>query len=177
VTEADSCLVLRLAGPLQSWGTSSRHNRRTTAGEPTKSGVVGLLAAAQGRPRTDPVDDLAGLRFAVRIDQPGQLRRDFHTASRYDGKPLPSTEVNGKGEQKSTKYLTRVTERFYLEEAVFVAALAGAASLMETLADAVRQPASPLALGRRACVPTQPLLLPAPDGWLFDDEPSGPSLI
>lgn len=173
MTEADACLVLRLAGPLQSWGTSSRHNRRTTAGEPTKSGVVGLLAAAQGRRRTDPVDDLAGLRLAVRIDQPGQLRRDFHTASRLDGGPLPSATVTAKGTQRPTTppKFTHVTERFYLEEAVFVAALAGPASLMEALVDDVRRPAFPLALGRRACVPTQPLLLPAHDGCLSDDEP------
>ena len=42
-------LVLRLAGPLQSWGSSSRFTRRSTEAFPTKSGIVGLLAAAQGR--------------------------------------------------------------------------------------------------------------------------------
>ena len=157
----DAALVLRLAGPLQSWGTTSRHNRRDTAAEPTKSGVVGLLAAADGRRRTDPVDDLARLRLAVRIDLPGRLRRDYHTASRSDGAALPSSAVNGRGAQKPTsppKY-THVTERFYLEEAVFVVAVGGPQPLVDALTGAVREPAFPLALGRRSCVPTGPVLL------------------
>ncbi len=158
---SDAALVLRLAGPLQSWGTTSRHNRRDTAGEPTKSGVVGLLAAAEGRRRTQPIDDLARLDLGVRIDQPGQLRRDYHTASRPDGSPLPSSVVSSRGTQKPTgpaKY-TYVTERFYLEDAAFVVAVRGPEPLLTALVQAVRHPAFPLALGRRSCVPSQPLLL------------------
>jgi CRISPR-associated Cas5-like protein len=41
-------LVIRLAGPVQSSGETSRFNRRDTAAEPTKSGLLGLLAAARG---------------------------------------------------------------------------------------------------------------------------------
>ncbi|MFW0768389.1 type I-E CRISPR-associated protein Cas5/CasD, partial [Trabulsiella odontotermitis] len=59
-----TALLLRLAGPLQSWGTSSRFSRRGTDRVPSKSGVVGLLAAAQGRRRTDPLEELLGLRMA-----------------------------------------------------------------------------------------------------------------
>lgn len=162
-------VVLRLAGPLQSWGTSSRHNRRATDAEPSKSGVVGLLAAAQGRRRIDPIDDLASLNLGVRIDQPGRLRRDYHTVSRWDGCPLPQTAVNAKGVQRATSptKFTHVTERYYLEEAVFVVAVAGAEPLVTALADAVRRPAFPLALGRRSCVPTQPLLLTDGDRSLW----------
>lgn len=167
------CLVLRLAGPLQSWGLTSRHNRRATAGEPTKSGLVGLLAAAQGRRRNDPIDDLATVVLGVRIDQPGQLRRDYHTVSSLDGRPLLSATVSGKGQQRATtppKY-THVTERFYLEEAVFVAAVHAPTALLEALQTALRSPAFPLALGRRSCVPTQPLLLAASDGGLHPGAP------
>ena len=85
-----STLLLRLAGPLQSWGDSSRFTRRETRAEPTKSGVLGLLAAAQGRRRTDPILDLAALRFGVRIDQPGRLPAAFQPAIRWrDGQSLP----------------------------------------------------------------------------------------
>ena len=73
---SDSCLVLRLAGPLQSWGSSSQFNRRETDDRPTKSGVIGLLAAAQGRRRSDPIEDLVDVKLAVRVDQPGSLLRD-----------------------------------------------------------------------------------------------------
>lgn len=161
-------LVLRLAGPLQSWGTASQFNRRETAGEPTKGGVTGLLAAAQGRRRADPIEDLLALRLAVRTDQPGTLLRDYHTVSDYRGVPLLSASVKDKGKDKGrqtptspAKY-THVTQRFYLQDAVFVAALTGPTALLADLAAALRRPAFPLALGRRACVPTQPLLLRPP---------------
>lgn len=154
-------LALRLAGPLQSWGLSGRFNRRDTAAEPTKSGVTGLLAAAAGRRRSDPIEDLLALRLAVRTDQPGTLLRDYHTVSDYRGHPLPSAQVNRNGEQRSTSPAkhTHITQRFYLADAVFVAALTGPTDLLASLASAVGAPAYPLALGRRACVPTQPLLL------------------
>lgn len=52
-----SVLLLQLAGPLQSWGDSSRFVRRETRNEPTKSGVIGMLASAQGRTREDSIED------------------------------------------------------------------------------------------------------------------------
>ena len=61
-------LVLRLAGPMQSWGSDSRFTRRSTEVFPTKSALVGLLGAAQGRRRSDPIEDLAKLSVAVRVD-------------------------------------------------------------------------------------------------------------
>ncbi|MER6916065.1 type I-E CRISPR-associated protein Cas5/CasD [Streptomyces sp. NPDC000594] len=154
-------LVLRFAGPLQSWGRPSRYNRRETHHEPTKSGVLGLLAAAQGRPREAPITDLLDLRLGVRADQPGSLLRDYHTVSDHRGQPMPSSQVNAKGIQKKTspaKY-TGVTQRYYLQDAVFTAALHGPATLLEELEHAVRNPVFPLALGRRSCPPTGPLTL------------------
>ncbi len=82
-----STLLLRLAAPLQSWGVASKFDTRDTAREPTKSGVIGLLAAALGRSRTESLDDLKELRFGVRIDQPGTFLRDFHTARRNKQDP------------------------------------------------------------------------------------------
>ncbi|MFF9864224.1 type I-E CRISPR-associated protein Cas5/CasD [Streptomyces sp. NPDC013953] len=154
-------LVLRLAAPLQSWGGPSRYNRRETRPQPTKSGVLGLLAAAEGRSREASITDLLDLRLGVRVDQPGSLLRDYHTASNPNGLPLPSAKVNAKGVQTKTspaKY-TSVTQRFYLQDAVFVAALRGPAPLLERLEHAVRQPAYPLSLGRRSCPPTGPVSL------------------
>ncbi|WP_204032165.1 type I-E CRISPR-associated protein Cas5/CasD [Sinosporangium siamense] len=158
---AQAVLLLRLAGPMQSWGDQSMFNRRDTRPQPTKSGVVGLLAAASGHSRETPLGDLLGLSMGVRVDQEGSLLRDYHTVSDYQGRPLPQAGVSAKGIQKPTsppKY-THVTQRFYLQDAVFVAALAGPAAIMETLAEAVTHPAFPLALGRRSCVPSQPILL------------------
>ncbi|GAA0414995.1 type I-E CRISPR-associated protein Cas5/CasD [Streptomyces luteireticuli] len=161
-------LLLRLAGPLQSWGSRSAFNRRETGAEPTKSGVLGLLAAAAGRSREDSLDDLLGLRLGVRVDQPGTLLRDYHTVSDYRGRPLPQSGVSAKGIQKPTspaKY-THVTTRYYLQDAVFVAAVEGADDLLAALDGAVCAPAFPLALGRRSCPPMQPLSLGLREGDL-----------
>ena len=53
-------LLLRLAAPLQAWGSDSKFETRKTDREPTKSGVVGLLAAALGL-RRDDTEGLARL--------------------------------------------------------------------------------------------------------------------
>ncbi len=133
-----------------------------------------MLAAASGRRRSENIEDLAQLDLGVRIDQAGQLRRDYHTVSRLDGGPLLSAAVGSKGQQKPTAPAkpTHVTTRFYLEEAVFLAAVSGPDEFLTALSDAVRSPAFPLALGRRSCVPTQPLLLaPSTEGLLWQGHP------
>ncbi len=138
-----STLLLRLAAPLQSWGMDAKFEIRRTNREPTKSGVIGLLAAALGRRRDEPVDDLSRLHFGVRVDQEGELLRDYHTAS------SPKKE--------SERY---VTERYYLSDAVFLVGLESAdRDLLHSLEEALRFPVFPLFLGRRSCPPTLPLSL------------------
>lgn len=140
-------MLLRLAGPLQSWGDASRFTTRSTRESPTKSGVVGLLAAALGRRRTDPLEDLLGLTFGVRTDQSGVLTRDFQTAEDRAGKSKP------------------LSYRYYLADAVFLAAIEGDDALIEGLVEALRRPTFPLYLGRRSCPPAGPLYLKTvPDG-------------
>ncbi|MGW2542775.1 type I-E CRISPR-associated protein Cas5/CasD [Kitasatospora sp. NPDC001574] len=137
-----SVLLLRLAGPLQSWGASARFARRTTEAAPTKSGVVGLLAAALGRDRTADLADLAALRFGVRIDQPGTLVRDLQTAHHGD-----------------TEKAMPLSERFYLADAVFVAAVEGDDATVGELLTALRAPVFLPYLGRRSCPPSGPVEL------------------
>ena len=74
-------LLLRASGLMQSWGVQSRFGVRDTGLEPSKSGVVGLLCAALGRRRDEPIDDLAALTMGVRVDQEGTMGRDYQTAS------------------------------------------------------------------------------------------------
>lgn len=154
---SEHVLLLRLAGPLQSWGSASRYGRRGTDPRPTKSGLIGLLAAAQGRRRSDPIEDLVGLRLGIRTDQPGTLLRDYHTVSgdRWPSKRLPVASGGFRKKEASTQ----VTQRYYLSDAVFVAAISGAEDLIDGLADALRRPAYPPFLGRRSCPPATPPLL------------------
>jgi len=58
-------LLLRLAGPMQSWGYESKFEIRRTGAFPTKSGVIGMLAAALGMSREEPLDELCGLKFGI----------------------------------------------------------------------------------------------------------------
>lgn len=155
-----ACVVLRLAAPVMSWGANSQFSRRATAFEPTKGAVLGLVAAALGRRRDQPVADLLRLRLGVRVDQPGSLLRDFHIVSDYRGGRLPSASVDAAGRQRPAKgKATYVTVRLYLQDAVFVAVIGGAGEDLMPVASALRAPAFPLYLGRRSCVPTQPILL------------------
>ena len=139
-----STLLLRLAAPLQAWGTDSRFNTRQTGTVPSKSGVIGLLAAALGRKRDAELSDLRALRFGVRSDQPGTLLRDFHMV-RY---------------QKKSKEAADVTYRYYLSDAVFLVGLESEdVPFLSSLEAALRAPVFPLFLGRRSCPPTLPLVL------------------
>ncbi|WP_029067696.1 type I-E CRISPR-associated protein Cas5/CasD [Jonesia quinghaiensis] len=136
-------LLIRLSGPLQAWGTSSRYVHRQTDQHPSKSGIIGLLAAAQGRRRTDNIEDLAQLRVGVRIDQPGRLERDFQTARSADGKrSMP------------------LSYRYYMADAVYVAGIeSDSAEQLEEIAEALRSPQFALFLGRRSCPPDRPVLI------------------
>ncbi|MRH93419.1 type I-E CRISPR-associated protein Cas5/CasD [Nocardia sp. SYP-A9097] len=169
-------LLLRLAAPMQSWGAASSFNRRDTRPEPTKSGIVGLLAAALGWPRDADLTELTQLRLGVRVDQPGSLLRDYHTLSDYRGVPLRQAGVNAKGIQKFTSPAkhTHQTWRYYLQDAAFLAGVAGPRTTLQALAVALSRPAFPLALGRRSCPPTQPVNLGLRGGNLLQALESEP---
>ena len=147
-----STLLLRLVGPMQSWGVQSRFTVRDTGLEPSKSGVVGLLCAALGRPRQEPVADLAALTMGVRVDQEGLIQRDYHTAGK--GGYL---KASGQVERKNVV----VSSRYYLADARFLAGLEGDdLDLLTQIHAALRDPHWPLYLGRKAFAPGEPIWLP-----------------
>lgn len=140
-------VLLRLEGPLQGWSTQIKLGIRDTDREPSKSGIVGLVASALGMERDDErtLADLRGLELAVREDRAGTLLRDYQTAGggSFRGRAYA---VHGAGVVPSDRYLLR--------DASFTAALGGAADLIERIAVAMQTPRWPLFLGRRACVPS-----------------------
>ena len=143
-----STLLLRIAAPMQAWGADSKFNRRMTNREPTKSGVLGLAAAALGRSRTDDIEDLCALHFGVRTDQPGSLLRDYH---------ITRDDMNVRKKSKATSAF--LSERLYLADAVFLVGLDGDEKLLYKIDQAVQNPVYPLFLGRRSCPPTGRLSL------------------
>lgn len=137
-----STLLIRLSAPLQSWGTDSRFDIRRTNREPSKSGVVGLIAAALGytREQDEEIKQLAELRFGVRVDREGVIIRDYQTAK--------------------SKKSSWVTHRYYLADALFVAGVESEdKELLRSIDYALSHPAFPLYLGRRSCPPTGKLSL------------------
>lgn len=163
-TSAERTLVLRLAGPLQSWGLTGQFIERDTRPYPTKSGVLGMLGAALGRPRGQDISDLVTLRFGVRVDRPGVLLRDYHTVSHHDGTPMRSAD--GKLSAANT---TKVTNRYYLSDAVFLIGLSGSgAAQLDGLSAAIRRPVYAPFLGRKSCVPAGRIDLGIHDGALVD---------
>lgn len=176
----NSTVAFWLAGPMQAWScerrTSGMEGRRPSADHPTKSGVVGLVANALGRDRSDPIDDLAALTFGVRCDRAGTFETDFHTAG---GGRMPgwddvygaasAVSTNRRGQPTSKPLPNPVVSRdTYLADAVFLAALGGDAVLVHQIAEALTSPARPVHLGR-AAYPTTGRLLEGVFGGTVDE--------
>lgn len=157
-------LLLRLEGPMQSWGTQSRFLVRDTGLEPSKSGVVGLLCAAMGKPRAEaPGEDdrwpalrrLTSLRMGVRVDRPGIVRKDYHTAG---GTRKQGTYGVAKADGSAPG--TVVSQRYYLADAAFLVGLESEDHmLLARLHRALASPVWPLSLGRKSFVPGAPVYL------------------
>lgn len=161
-------LLLRLEGPMQSWGSYSRFTERDTGLEPSKSGVLGLLCAALGKPRQEspnnngpfpPLAALAALRMGVREDCPGKVGVDFQTAGagKLGSRPYGVAKANEKTPE------TVISWRYYLQDASFLVGLESEnAKLLSILHKALSKPVWQLYLGRKSYVlGTSPFL---PDG-------------
>lgn len=165
----NACLALLLDGPMQSWGFASRFTRRTTALHPTKSGVVGLLAAALGIDKHCPDE-------AAQIARLASLQCTTVTLpKRRGGRELPMLRLSdyhtiGGGYDKGTDWMkkpraasgatleTVLSERHYLLDARFGVLLEGEAAYLEEIASKLRNPIWGLWLGRKCCIPASPLL-------------------
>ncbi|MDX9851849.1 MAG: type I-E CRISPR-associated protein Cas5/CasD [Anaerolineaceae bacterium] len=140
-------LLMRIAAPMQSWGTQSNFTVRDTGLEPSKSGIIGLICAALGRPRSANLADLSELKMGVRIDREGVIKRDFH---------IVQDVLLGKG--KGTKD-SIITNRYFLADAVFLVGLEGDNSILTSIQSALKNPVWQLYFGRKAFAPALPVWL------------------
>ena len=150
--ETRPLLILRLEGALQSWGEGAKWDLRDTAAMPTKSGIIGLLGCALGWPREDQrlVELSQAISLGVRADRPGVWMMDYQTIT---GDPLRNAE--GKPRSLGNTFISR---RGYLQDASFLAVIAGDRETIERLAAALRAPRWSVFLGRKNCVPSRPVL-------------------
>ena len=146
-------LALMLDGPMQSWGIGSQFERRTTVTTPTKSGIAGLLCAAIGCPKgSDKEAEVlevmrASRMLALFMPRTGKLRRleDFHTV-------LDTRRASNKPNADPV-----VTRREYLVDARFGIALKVPSQWADRLASALHDPVWGIWLGRRCCIPAEPV--------------------
>jgi CRISPR system Cascade subunit CasD len=133
-------LFLWLEGPIQSWGERARWSMRDSATEPTKSGVVGLLACALGLDQDEDIRALSQrLHVGARCDRPGMLLKDYQT--------IQGPWLGG----------TQLSDRYYLCDATFLVAVqSDDAALIEQLEKAIQNPVWPIFLGRKSCPPCRP---------------------
>jgi CRISPR system Cascade subunit CasD len=90
--------------------------------------------------------------MAVRVDRQGSIVSDFHTVQ---GKPRLAVAGGGyRGENKSTI----VSHRYYLQDASFLVAISGNEDLLAEIYTAMMHPAYIPFLGRKACLPSVPMV-------------------
>ncbi len=159
-----STLLLRFAAPMQSWGCHSKFDRRLTEQEPTKSGILGLLACAMGLQRDDSLEVFDSLRLGVRVDQAGRLGRDYQIVQEY----VEKKGEQGRKQDKKKDGKIWVTNRYYLQDAVFLVAIEGEQGFLSELQQALQHPVFPLFLGRRSCPPSGPLTLGIREGGMVE---------
>lgn len=159
-------LALYLRAPLQSWGSASQFGERATLDAPTRSGILGLLAAACGIDKNDEAADRAwlaranALSLAVFAFARGNRMTDFQTVgARYDkDDPWQKRMIPVRAEDGTPKG-TDVTHRDYLADSVFGAILSGDDALLDEIAAHLADPVWDVWLGRKNCIPTEPLLV------------------
>jgi CRISPR system Cascade subunit CasD len=157
-------VALLLDAPLQSWGFSSRFQRRTTELHPTKSGLVGLICAAMGLAKgsheeAEWLPELSAMKMTSIALPRNEVQRleDFHTTGGgYDKKThpqfIPRKASGGPCDNPTVSY------RQYLFGARFGVILAGRRSVLQRVAAALQDPVWGVWLGRKSCLPAEPIL-------------------
>lgn len=182
-------LSLQLQGPLQSWGFDSQYNRRNTGLMPTKSAIAGMCCAALGYSRGSEkekefLENFGKVRMtAIAIarqnrkkELPVRRLQDYHTVGGGYDPNNPNERHNitvsaddGKPRQKNGQALAVLTHRQYLTDASFGVILEGDATLLADIASALADPKWGIWLGRKACIPTAPVIAGKKEGRNMPD--------
>lgn len=164
-------ILMWLEAPLQSWGFDSKFNRRDTLEFPTKSGILGLLLCALGASgeQKELLERFAILTqtvisFRYRNEENGGIfeqklpyLHDFQMiGSGYNDKDMWETLNIPKKSDGSAAVGggTKLTHRYYLQNAMFAVLLEVPADMSNEIVDALKNPVYPIYLGRKCCVPT-----------------------
>lgn len=164
-------LLFTIYAPLSSWGEIAVGESRGTWDRPSRSAVLGLVAAGLGLVREDGNMHAAlndGYGVAVRLDVPGTALADYHTAQTVSAsvvkkrRPATRAELLSAGERE-----TILSRRGYRLDAMTTAALwprRGARWRLPELKEALLAPRFVLYAGRKANalgLPTDPAIVTA----------------
>lgn len=150
-------LLARLYAPMASWGDITVGERRTSWDRPSRSAILGLVAAALGIEREDQDRHDAldrGYGVAIRVDHAGRPMTDYHTAQSVaesavkKARPATRRELLAAGDRE-----TILSQRHYRLDALHTLALwakADAPHPLESIAAALRKPRFALWAGRKA---------------------------
>lgn len=164
-------VVLRLDAPLMSFGSVIIDQNGYTDRFPGTAMLTGLVANALGWDHRD-FDLLQSLQdrlaYAARWDVPPQRLVDYHTVDLGQCKmSQPGWTTRGAPEHRdggdSARRGTHQRYRHYWVDGLLTVALALTGDGLPTqqeVAAALHQPARPLFLGRKTCLPARPLLDP-----------------
>lgn len=154
-------LTFTLAAPMASFGALAGNERRGTLDRPGHSLLVGLVAAALGLRREDPKLPALGdaARFAVLQGAVGAPLRDYHTVQTVPSRRKALHATRREALRAGPVETALLTERDYVTDALFFAAMTLDPAAPVTLDDcrnALLKPRFTLYLGRKSC----PLALP-----------------
>jgi CRISPR system Cascade subunit CasD len=159
-------LLMRLEAPLMAFGREMIDATGPTRDDPDISLLTGLFANALGYARGERLQHQAlqdRLRFAVRLDRPGEPLIDFQTAqlAKDDRGWTTRGEPEGRTGGAASYESPHLRFRHYRADALLTLAVTlvdgQIAPTLHHLADALREPARPLFIGRKPCVPSAPL--------------------
>ncbi len=167
----DDYLVFQLHAPLAAWGGQAVGQERPSDDHPSRSALLGLLAAALGitRDQEEAHERLRDTcRFGVKVFSPGLALRDFHTIQVPPEARKQQHLQTRRDELREPKVGTMLSFRSYRQDALCLAAVlsSDADYSVERLADALLEPVFPLYLGRKSCPPATPLnpeVIPTPE--------------
>lgn len=160
-------LLVRLEAPLMAFGGVAIDNRGVTDQLPSASLLTGLLANALGyrRGETEKLQVLQSrLSYAVRSDRSGHALQDFQTArlakddKAWTTRGLPSGRDGGAKTYAGPHLRYR---HYHADASVMVAIQLDPEDDAPSPADcatALSSPARPLFIGRKPCLPSEPLL-------------------
>lgn len=157
-------LLFRLYGPLASWGDIAVGESRHSFNGPTKSAVMGLVAAALGIRREEESQHLAlnqHYSFATAVWSQGKLLRDYHTVQAPDSVGKFTYRTRRDELVVGVDRLgTVLSGREYRTDALAWVALRPSDDspyTLEQLALALNKPKFVLYLGRKSCPLAAPL--------------------